>query len=304
MTRVLVTGGAGFIGSAIVAAYVADGADVTVIDDLSSGRPDAVPPSVELVEADIAHPNVVDVVRAIAPSLIIHAAAQVSVTRSVADPRRDLEINVGGTRHILAGAAASRARIVFVSSGGAVYGEADGATEDDATSPQSPYGHNKLTAERMVAESGLSYANARLANVYGPGQRADLEGGVVAIFAEAVIAGAPIVVYGDGDQSRDFVYVGDVVEAIRLLASHPRSGTWNVATGHAATVHELIAALEAVARRPLPHEHRPGRAGEVYRSRLSIDRIVAEIGWRPRTTLVDGLTRTVGVRALRRPEPG
>lgn len=302
MTRVVVTGGAGFIGSAIVREYVADGAAVTVIDDLSSGRPDSLPPCVELVEADIAHSKVVEVVRKISPDVIIHTAAQVSVTRSVADPQRDHEVNVGGTRNVLAGAAASDARIVFVSSGGAVYGEADGATEDDVPSPQSPYGRNKLTAERMVAESGLSYANARLANVYGPGQRADLEGGVIAIFTEAVLAGAPIVVYGDGDQSRDFVYVGDVVEALRMLASHPRSGTWNVATGYAATVHALIATLEAVANRPLSHEHRPGRAGEVYRSRLSIDRIVGDIGWRPRTTLVDGLARTVAVRARRQTE--
>lgn len=291
--RVLVTGGAGFIGSAIVRAYVAEGAAVTVIDDLSSGREDALPPSVELVAADIADSRVADVVRSVAPSVLVHAAAQVSVTRSIADPQRDLDVNVGGTRNILAGAASTGARIVFVSSGGAIYGEADGATEDVLPKPQSPYGRNKLRAEELVADSGLAYANARLANVYGPGQRAGLEGGVVAIFIDAVLAGSHVAVFGDGGQSRDFVFVGDVVRAIRMLASNPRSGTWNVGTGSATTVHELIAAVEAAAGRHLSHEHLPARPGEVYRSRLSVERIAEEIGWQPTTTLDDGLAETL-----------
>jgi UDP-glucose 4-epimerase len=290
---VAVTGGAGFIGSAVVRAMTADGVDVAVIDDLSAGSRQSLPPAVELLEVDIATPAARDAVKSLRPDVVIHAAAQVSVVRSVADPSRDHAVNVDGTRHVVEGSAASGCgRIVFISSGGAVYGEADGANETTPPAPQSPYGRNKLAAELVVSASGLSYANARLANVYGPGQRADLEGGVAAIFANAAIHGRRAVIYGDGEQSRDFVFVGDVAEAIRALAVSSRSGTWNIGTGRSTTVHELLAAVEEAAGRKIPHEHHPQRDGEVQRSCLSIDRIAADIGWRPRTSLAEGL-RTV-----------
>jgi UDP-glucose 4-epimerase len=297
MPRVVVTGGAGFIGSEVVRALAADGHAVTVIDDVSAGSRDNLPPGVELVEVDVAQHAARDAVADARPDVVIHAAAQVSVVRSMADPVRDHAVNVEGTRHVVeAAAAAGCHRIVFISSGGAIYGEVDGATEETRPAPQSPYGRNKLAAESLVASSGLSYGNLRLANVYGPGQRADLEGGVVAIFADAAIHGRPAVIYGDGEQSRDFVFVGDVVGAVRAASASKVSGTWNVGSGRSTSVHELLAAVESAASRPVPHEHLPAREGEVRHSRLSVDRIAADLGWRPRTSLADGLGVVLGMR--------
>jgi UDP-glucose 4-epimerase len=182
--RVLVTGGAGFIGGHLTEFFKNHGADVTVLDDLSGGTPERLPPGVELAEADIADASTEETVRRLRPEVVVHAAAQVSVVRSVAHPARDHAVNVDGTRHVLAGAAPSARRVVFLSSGGAVYGEANLAAEDDPVAPESPYGKNKLAAERLVTSWGIPYAIARLANVYGPGQRSDLEGGVVAVFID------------------------------------------------------------------------------------------------------------------------
>jgi UDP-glucose 4-epimerase len=288
--RILVTGGAGFIGSALVRAAVARGARVTVLDDLSTGSSSGLPEAVPLIEHDVADGAVADVIASVRPDIVIHAAAQVSVTHSIEDPRRDHEVNVDGTRNVIAGAAEGGAgRIVFISSGGAVYGEADGATEETPPAPESPYGANKLAAEALVAASGLSYANARLSNVYGPGQRAGLEGGVVAIFMEAALRGASVTIFGDGSQMRDFVYVGDVVNALLRLAESELSGTWNVATGTAISVHGLLGTVGQIVGREIAHVHEPARVGEVYRSRLGIERIATDLGWRPTTSLERGL---------------
>lgn len=293
MKRVLVTGGAGFIGSAFVRSVAADGAAVTVIDDLSSGTSE-LPLGTQLIQMDIADDSVSEAIASAAPDVVVHAAAQISVTRSMADPERDHEVNVRGTENVIAGTrAAGCRRLVFVSSGGAVYGEADGATEDAAPAPASPYGCNKLLAEELVRVSGISYGIARLANVYGPGQRAGLEGGVVAIFMDAAMTEGAVSIYGKGSQSRDFVFVEDVVVALRRLATSERSGTWNVGTGVATSVNDLLSAVTDAVGHRVPHEHRPARMGEVYRSRLSIERILSDIGWGPTTLLKDGLAEIV-----------
>lgn len=286
----MVTGGAGFIGSALVRSLVADRIPVAVLDDLSSGDPTRLPPGVTLVEQDISMPETASAVESLRPSVVVHAAAQISVTRSVADPERDHAVNVEGTRHVIDGARAGGcSRFIFISSGGAIYGEADGATEDAPANPANPYGRNKLAAEQLVAESGIPYAIARLANVYGPGQRSDQEGGVVAIFALAVLARRSVVIYGDGEQLRDFVYVDDVVDAIRKLVDSPRSGVCNVGTGEATSVHELLAITERVAGGSIEHAHADARAGEVRMSRLGVGRISAEVGWQPTVSLAEGL---------------
>lgn len=297
MKRVLVTGGAGFIGSNFVRSLAADGVAITVIDDLSTGSSENLPPGVELIDLDIAHPSVSEAIASASPDVVIHAAAQVNVTQSVADPERDYEVNVQGTKNVLAGAsAAACGRFVFLSSGGAVYGEADGATEDANPAPASPYGRNKLLAEGLIAASGISYANARLANVYGPGQRAGLEGGVVAIFMHAATVGDAVTIYGDGSQSRDFVFVDDVVSALRTLARSDRTGTWNVGTGIATSVHDLLDTVEQVIGHHLEHEHKPARIGEVHRSRLSLERISLDTGWVPGTSLRAGLVEVLSAR--------
>jgi UDP-glucose 4-epimerase len=293
MRRVLVTGGAGFIGSTIVRSLSDDGAMVTIIDDLSAGSGQNVA-DVEIIELDVADEAVIDAIVAARPDVVVHAAAQISVTKSVSDPKRDEAVNIGGTRHVIEGARRSNARrVVFLSSGGAIYGESDAATEETPPAPASPYGQSKLAAEGLLRASEIPYGIARLANVYGPGQRAGIEGGVVAIFVNAALANGTVTVYGDGAQARDFVFVSDVVDAVKAMITSDLSGTWNVGTGVATTVHELLRAVERSIDREVPHDHAAARIGEVCRSRLSIDRIRTDLGWAPITPLSAGLRQTL-----------
>jgi UDP-glucose 4-epimerase len=302
--RVVVTGGAGFIGSHIADALVAAGSEVTVIDDLSGGSADNLPSAVRLLQRDVADPSVVRDILDVAPELVIHAAAQVSVPLSVEDPARDRRVNLEGTELVLRGAReAGSLRFVFVSSGGAIYGEAEGAIEEDMPRPANPYGIHKLAAEGYVRTSGLSYGIARYANVYGPRQRSDLEGGVVAVFTERLLAGQPITIHGTGEQSRDLVYVADVGDATLAIAAAPISGTWNVSTGEPVTVRSLLERLERVAGPAVDVQHTPPRAGDVSMSSLSNERVAEELGWRPRCSLDEGLSRTVAAYA-RRATPG
>jgi UDP-glucose 4-epimerase len=291
--RALVTGGAGFIGSHLVDALLRRGDEVSVIDDLSSGDRANLPARVDLVEADVANPATIERVALLRPDIVFHLAAQVSVARSMGDPDRDRDINVAGTRHVLAGAAgAGSARVVFVSSGGAIYGEAACASEEASIAPASYYGIHKFTAERYVALGGLPYAIARLANVFGPRQRGDLEGGVVAVFSERLRARQPVTIYGSGDQRRDFIHVNDVIAALLVMGETCRNGLWNVGTGEETTVSELLHELEGVLGAAVEVRHLPARPGDIFASSLSFGRIRTELGWRPRLSLLDGLRAT------------
>ena len=295
--RSLVTGGAGFIGSHLVDALLARGDQVTVLDDLSSGSVGNLPAGITLLRADVADPGTIALIAAQRPNLVFHLAAQVSVVQSVADPDHDRAVNVVGTRHVLEGTAEGLAqRIVVVSSGGAVYGEARLATEASPAAPESPYGAHKLAAERDVARSRLSYGIARLANVYGPRQRRDLEGGVVAIFVEQLLARQPITIYGSGEQRRDFVHVADVVAALLAIADSDRDGTWNVATGTETSVNQLLDALQHELGPAVAVKRAPARAGEVFASSLSFARIAEDLGWRPGLDLAAGLRATIAWR--------
>lgn len=292
--RVLVTGGAGFIGSHLVRALLERGHEPLVLDDLSSGRRSAVRAGVAFVRADVSDPATAGRICDLRPEVVVHAAAQVSVERSVRDPARDEAVNVRGTAVTLEGATAGGARrFVFISSGGAVYGSTRGADEATPPAPESPYGRNKLAAERLVAAAGLPAAIARLANVYGAGQRSDLEGGVVAIFTDAVRAGGPVVVHGDGGQTRDFVHVDDVAEALCRMVEDDQVGTWNVGTGVATSVIGLLSLIERVSDRSLAVDHEPARPGDVRESFLRIERIARDLGWRPRLDLSAGLALTL-----------
>jgi UDP-glucose 4-epimerase len=299
----LVTGAAGFIGSHLVDALVRAGTRTTVLDDLSGGSRGNLPDGIELIEADVADAATADLVARTRADLVIHAAAQVSVSRSVAEPDRDEAVNVTGTRHVLDGAREGGARrFVFISSGGAVYGEADGADEWTPPRPESPYGASKLAAEELVRASGLSWATIRFSNVYGPRQRADLEGGVVAIFTDALRAGRPVTIHGDGEQVRDLLYVADAVSGTlaAAMAAAPapdaafRDGTWNVATGVATSINGLLRELEAILGPAAAVVRAPRRAGDVRISRLSVGRIARELGWRPAWSLADGLRDLAG----------
>ena len=292
--RVLVTGGAGFIGSHLVARLRQAGREVIVFDDLSSGSIANVPSDVRVERVDVADPRIVDLIAEAAPGLVIHAAAQVSVPRSMADPDRDRAVNLVGTQYVLEGLRlAGAGRFVFISSGGAVYGEASNSAESDAPEPASYYGLHKYAAEGYTRLSGRSHGIVRLPNVYGPRQRSDLEGGVVAIFLESLQEARPITIFGDGEQVRDFLHVEDAVTGILAVAAAPTDGTWNVATGRATSINELLAQLERLVGRSVAVQHAPARPGDVRTSSLAIRRITADLGWAPRFGLAEGLAQTL-----------
>lgn len=299
---ILVTGGAGFIGSSIAAALAAMGREVVALDDLSGGDPENLAPGVRLVEADVSDPAVAGLIGNLRPRAVVHAAAQVSVAASAADPAADRAVNVEGTANVIRGARSGGAqRLVFLSSGGAVYGESRGASERSLPRPASYYGAHKYLAERYVELSGLPYAIARLSNVYGPGQRSDLEGGVVSIFLERLRNGVPVTIHGSGDQRRDFVHVEDVVSAILAMIQSPLDGTWNVGTGASTSIVELLRAIERELGITSEVDHGPRRPGDVRDSCLSVRALEHDLGWRASYDLAAGVSRTVLMQRSGRP---
>ena len=292
--RILVTGGAGFIGHHLVGALAARGAEVLVIDDLSAGREERLPPSVRLERLDIVSHDLRATLGRWRPATVFHLAAQVSVPRSEESPEHDLLVNGLGTlRLVTAAQATGVGRIVFTSSGGAVYGETPtAATEDSPTRPDSAYGVHKLLAERYVVRSGISHGIARPSNVYGRGQDAVGEGAVVAAFASAAHDRRPLVIHGDGTQERDFLHVADLVEGLLVLGASTASGTWNVSAGASTSIQELASIIERIAGRALTRSPGPRRPGDIHLSRISSDRL-RNLGWVPRVTLEDGLRRLV-----------
>lgn len=296
---VLVTGGAGFIGSHVVDQLLAGGASPVVLDDFSGGDLANIPEGVPVIRADIAAAESVDRIAEARPDAIVHAAAQVSVPRSMAEPDRDRAINLIGTEHVIAGARrAGDCRVVFLSTGGGIYGETiEPASEESLPRPKAYYSVHKYAAERYLELSGLPYAIARLANVYGPRQRTDLEGGVVAILAERLASGSPITIYGTGEQRRDFVHVADVTSALATMLRSGQNGMWNVGTGEATTINELLAAAERVYGPAVSVERLPARAGDVFSSCLAVEKIARELGWGPVLGLEDGLRTLDPARA-------
>jgi UDP-glucose 4-epimerase len=297
--RIIVTGGAGFIGSHLVVALAAAGDEPIVLDDFSTGDPANVPGDVTVVRHDVADPSTADRIADLRPWGIVHAAAQVSVHRSMLDPARDRAINLLGTANVIEGARrASGRRLIFVSTGGGIYGETDApATEESLPRPKSFYSVHKYAAERYVEFSELPFAIARLANVYGPRQRTDLEGGVVAIFSERLAAGLPITLFGSGRQQRDFVHVDDVVAALRTMLDSPLSGTWNVGTATATAIGDLLSEMERLMRPAVAVNYEPPRPGDVVNSCLAITKIAHELGWSPLVSLEDGIRSLAGAPA-------
>lgn len=289
--RAIVTGGAGFIGSHVVDALVERGDDVTVVDNLSSGKRELVNPQARFCEHDIREGfrEPADV--------IFHLAAQTDVQTSVAKPDYDSSVNVLGTVHALEAARDTKAQVVFTSTGGAIYGECGRpAREEDERRPMSPYGTSKLAGEEYLATwnrlHGTRHVTCRLANVYGPRQQATLEGGVVAVFLDRLRDGRETEIFGDGEQTRDFVYVGDVAKALLAAAAHAGPGVYNIGAGvptSIAELHGLCAAVAGVEREPCFSAERPG---DVRRSVLDPSRAERELGWRAEATLPDGLART------------
>jgi UDP-glucose 4-epimerase len=288
--RAVVTGGAGFIGSHVVDALVARGDDVTVIDNLSSGRRENVNPQAKLVEHDIREPFAVDA------DAVFHLAAQADVVTSVEKPTYDAEVNVIGTLRVLEAATDAGAQVVFTSTGGAIYGECEQpAREDDPRLPLSPYGTSKLAGEEYLATwnrlHGTGHVALRLANVYGPRQLPTLEGGVIAIFLDRMAAGQETLVFGDGLQSRDFVHVGDVARAM-VAAVGAAPAVYNVGTGVDTTIIDLHAMCRRASETTGEPTFADPRPGEIRRSVLDPAAAERELGWQAETPLEHGLRLT------------
>jgi UDP-glucose 4-epimerase len=299
--RILITGGAGFIGSHTVDALVAAKAyDLAVLDDLSSGKRERLDPSVRFHHADIRN---ADEVRLIMdrerPEVLMHLAAQIDVRKSVAEPAFDAEVNISGFLNLMeAGREKGLKRVIFASTGGAIYGEQENfpCDEQHRCRPVSPYGVAKLSTEAYLffykMQYGIDYAALRYSNVYGPRQDPHGEAGVVAIFCGRILGKRPCTIYGDGEQTRDYVYVGDVALANLAALRTPASGAFNIGTGVETTVKQLFGSLAKIGATDEPPTFAAVRPGEQRRSVISPARAAAELGWQPKVTLEDGLKRT------------
>ena len=297
--RVVVTGGAGFIGSHVADAFVERGDEVLVLDDFSTGARENVPAPAAIAEIDVADAQgIVDAFSDFGAELVCHLAAQASVTVSVSNPERDFSSNVRGTFNVCQAATRLGAPVVFASTGGAIYGnDAPIPTrEDSLAQPLSPYGASKLAGEAFVAtrarSDGIPHVVLRLGNVYGPRQNPHGEAGVVAIFSERLLRGEPPVVYGHGKPTRDYVHVADVARAFILAADAEVAGTFNVGWGREVSVRELLGLLQRAAGTELEPSLEPLRPGELERSALDSNAAAEAFGWKPEVELDEGLAQT------------
>ena len=298
--KILVTGGAGFIGSHVVDAYIDLGHDVTVVDDLSSGSRTNLNAKADFHELDIQDPTLSDIFADEKFDLVNHHAAQMDVRRSVADPKFDARVNVLGTLNLLENCVRHKVKkFIFASTGGAVYGEQEAfpATEEHPTWPISPYGITKLACEKYLfyykQVHRLPYVILRYANVYGPRQNPHGEAGVVAIFTEKLLRGEQPVIHGDGKQTRDYVYVGDLARANVMVLDYPRSEVFNVGTSVESDVNTIFRYLNRLTHADQEENHGPAKLGEQLRSCLAYGKIERALGWKPQVSLNQGLQETV-----------
>jgi UDP-glucose 4-epimerase len=298
--KILVTGGAGFIGSTVADRFVGAGWDVAVLDDLSSGKRENVPAAARFYPCDVRSTAAAEAVMQERPDVLCHHAAQIDVRRSMADPRYDVDVNLGGLVNLLSAAARAGVKhVLFASSGGAAYGETDRipTPEDEPTRPVSVYGASKAASELFLgvwrAAHGITYSALRYGNVYGPRQDPHGEAGVVAIFAGRLLAGEPCTINGDGTQTRDYVFVGDVARANLLAAERRHDGALNVGTGVETDVNRLYRVLADAAGVAAAPRHGPGKPGEQRRSCIDPSAAGPALGWRPEVGIEDGLRRTL-----------
>jgi UDP-glucose 4-epimerase len=306
--KVLVTGGAGFIGSNLADRLIEEGHEVVILDDLSTGKRHNVPGAANLYQMDLDSRWLDRLMEREKPDAVCHLAAQISVRRSVEDPHFDARVNVMGSIGLLmASRAAGVKRFLFASTGGAIYGDADviPTPETYPAAPLSPYGAAKLSVEHYLhlyrEMDGFSSAALRFANVYGPRQDPHGEAGVVAIFSRSLLAGDVPVINGDGTQTRDYVYVGDVVSAFALALRSDAVGSFNVGTGRETSVNELFEVVARAAGSRAEPKHGPAKPGEQKRSCLDLSHSAEVLGWSPKVTLEEGIPLTVDYF---RSEPG
>ncbi len=297
---ILVTGGAGFIGSHVADALLVDGHDVHVLDDLSTGRRWKVPEAAPLFEHDIRSESAAALFAEHQYDCLVHHAAQMDVRKSVENPSFDADVNIRGLINLMeAGLGNGLQRVVFASTGGAIYGEPEYAPQDEEhpLQPVSPYGVAKLAGEKYLyyyqAQHDLDAVSLRYANVYGPRQNPHGEAGVVAIFTGEMLEGGQPVINGPGEQTRDYVYVGDVVRANLMALDHDGSGVFNVGTGRETSVNELFRKLRAETGAKVDETHGPAKPGEQQRSVLGYEKAESELGWAPQVPIDEGLAHTV-----------
>jgi UDP-glucose 4-epimerase len=299
--KVLVTGGAGFIGSNVVDLYIERGYEVVVVDNLSTGRESNLNPRAKLYKLDIRSSEITEVFERERPDYINHHAAQIDVRRSVTEPIFDADININGSINLLENARrVGVRRFIYISSGGAVYGEPEYLPCDEAhpINPICPYGASKHVVEHylyMYKEiHDLDYSVLRYANVYGPRQDPLGEAGVVAIFTGKMLAGEQVVINGDGEQTRDFIYVGDCAAANLMVTEGENvSGIYNLGSGVATSINEIFSTLKDVTAYQNPPIHGPAKLGETRHIYLTAEKAKQELGWQPTIGLLDGLERTV-----------
>ncbi len=299
--RVLVTGGAGFIGSHLVDALIDAGHEALIIDNLATGERANLNPGARFYEADIRDAIAVgDLFARERPEVLIHQAAQLDVRRSVADPAYDADVNILGTLRLLqSGVEHGLRKVIFASSGGAIYGDTENlpTPETQPTAPISPYGVSKLSIEHYLhyfhTIHGLQYVALRYSNVYGPRQNPHGEAGVISIFAERLLRGEPTIIHGDGENTRDYVYVGDVVAANLAALTSERVGAYNVGTATETDVNAVFARINELTEAGVEARHGEAKAGEQRRSCLSWELARRELGWEPKVGFDEGLARTV-----------
>jgi UDP-glucose 4-epimerase len=298
--RILVTGGAGFIGSNLVDRFLREGHKVTVVDNLSTGFEENIDPRARFFRADIRSAVIDRIFERARPDVLCHHAAQIDVRKSTADPIFDAEVNISGSLNLLNACVRHKVKkVTFASTGGAIYGEQDyfPADEKHPANPLSPYGVAKLTIDKYLLfyreTHGIQYVSLRYANVYGPRQNPFGEAGVVAIFTQKLLSGEPAVINGDGRQTRDFVFVDDVVESNVLALRYPKSDIFNIGTGIETNVNSVFRILKNQTQSGQKEIHAPAKPGEQRRSVLDSSKARRILKWKPRVTLEEGLAQTV-----------
>ncbi len=298
--KILVTGGAGFIGSHVVDAYIENGHEVVIIDNLSTGKNENINPQAIFFNVDITDTKIIQILSNEKFDVVNHHAAQIDVRKSVSDPIYDANVNILGTINILESCIKSGVKkIIFASTGGAVYGEQIyfPANEEHPANPVSPYGITKLSIEKYLkfynVEYGLDYSILRYANVYGPRQNPLGEAGVVAIFTKKLLNNEQPIINGDGKQTRDYVFVGDVVKSNLLMLEENSSAIYNIGTGIETDVNKLFKILLSLTGGEAKEKHGPTPKGEQLRSSISSDKIFKKLNWKPPTSLDEGLRITI-----------